>query len=121
MKQQMIDEGNPPTSPVLVVSASFQDKTSVYHYQAAQRFVRVTFPNPSYVYVARQVLERGLYLQCLDAQPHCFLTYESNVSFVMRFMVDVGLCGAGWISVTGGNYAHVRRPTSHCDLELQTR
>lgn len=33
-----------------------------------------------------------------------FLTYESDVSFVMRYMVDSGIVGASWITLDGGSY-----------------
>ncbi len=33
-----------------------------------------------------------------------FLTYESNVAFVMRYMVDAGIVGANWVTLPAGKY-----------------
>ena len=50
-------------------------------------------------------------------------TYESNLEYILRFMVDTKLAGAGWVELPAGAYA-VRAPdqqTSHCQLEVDIR
>jgi DNA polymerase elongation subunit (family B) len=43
-------------------------------------------------------------LDCLDGNAKCFNTYESNVLFALRFMVDTDIVGGNW----------VRLPTESC-------
>ena len=50
-------------------------------------------------------------------------TYESNIEYVLRFMVDTKLAGAGWVELPPGAYT-VRPPdqcTSHCQIEVDVR
>ena len=34
-----------------------------------------------------------------------FSTFESNVLFVLRFMIDTGVVGGSWVSAHAGKYA----------------
>ncbi len=50
-------------------------------------------------------------------------TYESNIVFVLRFMIDTKVVGMNWIEVPAGKYK-VTPPTkkrSSCQLELTFR
>jgi len=49
-----------------------------------------------------------------------FQTYESNIPFVLRFMVDKRMTGAAWIELKPGSYSMVPddKKASHCQLEL---
>ncbi len=46
------------------------------------------------------ILEQGVALDCLDGHQRSFLTYESNVLFALRFMVDTDIVGGNWVCVT---------------------
>ena len=50
-----------------------------------------------------------------------FPTYESNVLFVLRFMVDCDVVGGNWVELPAGTYVHYGanhpRKISHCQLE----
>lgn len=35
----------------------------------------------------------------------CFSTFESNVLFVLRFMIDTGVVGGCWVTAHAGKYA----------------
>jgi DNA polymerase delta subunit 1 len=48
-----------------------------------------------------------------------FLTYESNILFAMRFMVDTGMVGGGWVELPAGQFRKVPAPgVSHCQIEV---
>lgn len=43
------------------------------------------------------ILEQGVPLDCLDGNAKSFQTYESNVLFALRFMVDTDIVGGNWV------------------------
>ena len=45
-----------------------------------------------------------------------FTTYESNIAFVMRYMVDAGIVGANWVALPAGKYL-LRSGPSNVQLE----
>lgn len=49
------------------------------------------------VLVAAAILEQGVPLDCLDGNAKSFQTYESNVLFALRFMVDTDIVGGNWV------------------------
>ena len=52
--------------------------------------------------------KEGARIECMDSRQHYFTTYESNVLYALRFMVDCGVVG-----VAGGLAPRFCRP---CDL-----
>ena len=47
-----------------------------------------------------------------------FLTYESNVLFALRFMIDCNVVGGNWIEVPAGKYRKTSKSLSNCQLEF---
>ena len=47
-----------------------------------------------------------------------FLTYESNILFALRFMIDCNIVGGNWIELPAGKYRKAARLMSYCQLEL---
>lgn len=47
-----------------------------------------------------------------------FMTYESNVLFALRFMIDCNVVGGNWIEVPVGKYKKTVRSSSYCQLEF---
>lgn len=47
-----------------------------------------------------------------------FLTYESNILFALRFMIDCNIVGGNWIEVPAGKYMKMTKSMSYCQLEL---
>ena len=45
------------------------------------------------------ILEMGIALDCLGGRTRSFQTYESNVVFALRFMVDCGISGGNWVEL----------------------
>ena len=48
-----------------------------------------------------------------------FMTYESNVVFALRFMIDCGVSGGNWVQLPAGSYQLVppAQAITHCQLE----
>ena len=69
------------------------------------------------------LLEDGVELGRLGLPRTAFDTFESNVLFVLRYMIDAGVVGGGWVSAPAGKY-HVggaggsRAKMSTCQLDL---
>jgi len=62
------------------------------------------------------ILERGITIEGLGSKS--FLTYESNILFALRFMIDCNIVGGNWIELPAGKYRKAARVMSYCQLEL---
>lgn len=62
------------------------------------------------------ILDRGIQIDGLGMKS--FMTYESNVLFALRFMVDCNIVGGNWIEVPYGKYKKTGRNLSYCQLEF---
>lgn len=47
-----------------------------------------------------------------------FMTFESNVLFALRFMIDCNIVGGNWIEVPAGKYKKSAKNLSYCQLEF---
>ena len=68
------------------------------------------------------LLEDGVELGPLGLPRTVFDTFESNVLFVLRYMIDAGVVGGGWVSAPAGKF-HVggaagRLKLSTCQLDI---
>ena len=73
--------------------------------------------------VCAALLEDGVELGRLGLSRVSFDTFESNVLFVLRYMIDAGVVGGGWVSAPAGKYAVgaagvARGKLSTCQLDL---
>lgn len=74
-------------------------------------FLKITLALPNMISVARGVLEKGMVIPGLSSTPLVLPTFESNVLFILRFMVDckvrsdarVLLC---WSSIDAAHATH---------------
>ncbi|KAF9610167.1 hypothetical protein IFM89_020604, partial [Coptis chinensis] len=62
------------------------------------------------------ILERGIQIDGLGIKS--FVTYESNVLFALRFMIDCDIVGGNLIEVPVGKYKKAVRTMSYCQLEF---
>lgn len=104
---------------IYVISIEPCNKQTIWNYQSEDRcdFLKISVSLPQHMSMARRILESGINFPRIG--PCTFLTYESDVSFVMRYMVDSGIVGANWITL---NDSFLIRPenkkTSSCQLEV---
>jgi DNA polymerase delta subunit 1 len=93
-----------------VANVEIQKKQSMMHFQREepQPFLKVTLTCPHMVTKTRQIFHD------LGTQ-----TYESNVQFPLRFMIDHDIGGGQWVSVKAGKYQLRERNTvTRCQIEL---
>ena len=62
------------------------------------------------------ILDRGIQIEGFGMKN--FVTYESNVLFALRFMVDCNIVGGNWIEVPAGKYKKTAKNLSYCQLEF---
>ena len=100
-----------------------EQKKSLWGYNPGQEraFLKVTTLLPNLVSTARTILERGLNIPGLGAQS--FQTYESNVLFILRFMIDCNIVGGNWLEFPKAAYS-VRRGSdkvTYSQIEVDVR
>ncbi|KAL2347216.1 hypothetical protein Fmac_001216 [Flemingia macrophylla] len=93
-------------------------RRSIMYYQQSnyQPFLKIVVALPTMVASCRGILDRGIQLDGLGMKS--FLTYESNVLFALRFMIDCNVVGGNWIEVPAGKYKKTARSLSYCQLEF---
>lgn len=89
-----------------------------YHFEESKDFIKVYVTMPSLVPGLKRLFDDGISLS--EWANIRFQTYESNVPFVLRFMIDNNISGADWIELLPNTYSvrtgsHV---TSRCSLEV---
>lgn len=62
------------------------------------------------------ILDRGIQIDGLGTKS--FMTYESNVLYALRFMIDCNIVGGNWIEVPVGKYKRTGKSLSSCQLEF---
>lgn len=85
-----------------------------YHGGQLDDFIKITMAIPKHVPIARKVLDTGKIWNGTKMP-----TFESDIVFVLRFMVDLKLVGCSWIKVEHGKYnlAHKLKHVSTCQIE----
>ena len=88
------------------LSVTMEMKKSIMGYSPGgpKPFLRVALATPNLVAPARGIMESGLSLGTDGMGSRAFLTYESNVLYALRFMVDKGVVGGCWVTLPKGKY-----------------
>lgn len=70
--------------------------------------------------VSTGILEQGVYIESLNMS-RGFTTYESNVLFALRFMIDHKVVGGNWVELPAGMHTYQgpasSNKLSHCQME----
>ncbi|XP_022785647.1 DNA polymerase delta catalytic subunit-like [Stylophora pistillata] len=115
------------TQAVLAVDCEMKESIYGYHSNRKIPFLRITMALPKLIAPAKRILETGF--KCADLPERGYSTYESNIDYEVRFMVDTGVVGCNWIELPAGKYK-VRSPSiqgsgksevnpvSHCQIEV---
>ena len=103
-----------------VLKMDMVQKSSIMNYHGGKdfAFIKITVTQPKYIAVAKRLLDQGIQVPGFNTQS--FPTFESNLSFDMRFMIDFGVVGANWIELPANKYRirSVDKHTSHAQLEV---
>ncbi|XP_035674123.1 DNA polymerase delta catalytic subunit-like [Branchiostoma floridae] len=87
-----------------VLAVEMMEKENMYGFHGNQRlpFLRITVALPRLIAPAKRLLEQGF--SCPGYGLHGYQSFESNVDFEIRFMVDTGVIGCNWIELPAGKY-----------------
>ncbi|KAL8541954.1 hypothetical protein ACS0TY_002988 [Phlomoides rotata] len=104
--------------PKLVRRIELVQRRSIMYYQqqSSQSFLKIVVALPTMVTSCRGILDRGIQIDGMSTKS--FMTYESNVFFALRFMIDCNIVGGNWIEVPGGKYKKTARNPTYCQLEF---
>ncbi|XP_060591908.1 DNA polymerase delta catalytic subunit-like isoform X2 [Ruditapes philippinarum] len=105
-------------------------KESIYGFHGNRKipFIKITVALQRLIAPAKRLLEQGF--NCPGYGQYGFQSYESNIDFEIRFMVDSNVVGCNWIEVPAGKYSlrdkensnqsDAKRPPlkSRCQIEL---
>lgn len=97
-----------------------ENKQSVYgyHFGTTKTFLKVYVSMPSMVPGVKRLFDDGVSIS--NGSYFKGQTFESNVPFVLRFMIDNNITGSDWIEFPRGTYS-IRGPTervSRCTYEV---
>ncbi|CAI5983148.1 unnamed protein product [Closterium sp. NIES-65] len=104
---------------VVVIRVEMLKAQGLLYYQGPDKktFLKITLALPTMVAPCRAYFEQGFEWNGFQFPA---TTYESNVLFALRFMIDCHVTGGNWISLPAGTY-RVRedaRKLSACQLEV---
>lgn len=87
-----------PVDCPFVHDLSIVSSKSLMHYHKGEKeFIRIYTGIPAYVKQLRGILETGIMVPGVGQRQ--FLTYESNILFVLRCMIDSKITGANWYNM----------------------
>ncbi|XP_074639008.1 DNA polymerase delta catalytic subunit-like [Acropora palmata] len=113
-----------------VLAVECEMKESIYGFHGKRKipFLRITMALPRLIAPAKRILETGFKFASFPER--CYSTYESNIDYEVRFMVDTEVVGCNWIELPAGKYK-VRspatiddsyktgvQPKSYCQIEV---
>ncbi|CAE8624823.1 unnamed protein product, partial [Polarella glacialis] len=81
-------------------------------------FLRVVLAVPSLVGMCRRIIEAGFPLSGGKGRMEPTTSYETNIPFPLRFMVDQSLKGGGWVTLESALRRAPRDKASSCQIEV---
>uniref|UniRef100_A0A8C7JG91 DNA polymerase n=1 Tax=Oncorhynchus kisutch TaxID=8019 RepID=A0A8C7JG91_ONCKI len=87
---------------VLAVDITRKESMYGYHGKRIADFLRITMAMPRLIAPAKRLLEQGFKFEPFPIQS--FSSYEANIDFEIRFMVDSDVVGCCWIELPKGKY-----------------
>ena len=101
-------------------------KQSIMGYNTTHsRFLKVFVAMPTLVPTLKRIMEEGIELPGVtsvgETSQVCYQPFECNVPFVLRFMIDRDITGAGWLTLPADTYKlklNEREKRSHCQIEV---
>lgn len=123
LERQLQQRANDRKLQHMVLAVEVHEKSTLFQWQGGTHslFFRVEVGIPNLVAMARTICEGGFELtENRGSFPGC-TTYETNIPFALRFMVDRKIPGGGWVEVS--DQYEIRpdnRKRSHCQIEVDT-
>lgn len=114
---------NPENIQEAVLEVSLVEKKNLYGYtgDSTSLFIRISVVFPKMIAATKRLLEREIIMEKFDFQD-C-RTFETNIDFDIRFMVDTNVVGCSWIELPARKWRLRKRNStpsidSRCQLEV---
>lgn len=91
-----------------------------YQPQPSRLFLKIVLSVPTLVTTCKKLFEEGISLKWMgNGKYYRSTTYESNVLYALRFMIDCSVVGGNWVELPAGSYMLVapQGHQTHCQLE----
>lgn len=106
------------------------DHKSIMGYNTSHtKFLKVYVAMPTLVPTLKRLLEEGMHLPGIspisssvthnmwqEGEGSSYQPFECNVPFVLRFMIDEDICGAGWLTLPRGAYKFRSNKVTNCQV-----
>ncbi|KXS16767.1 DNA polymerase delta catalytic subunit [Gonapodya prolifera JEL478] len=81
-------------------------KESIYHYHGNQKspFIQIRMVDPKTIALAKRILGAGIDVHDFRNNLTFHTSFESNISYDLRFMIDNSVFGANWIELPPKSY-----------------
>jgi DNA polymerase delta subunit 1 len=98
-------------------------KSSIYGYHGDQKspYIRVTTKDPRNISKCKLKIETGIHVAGLDRPCQADTTFESNLAYILRFMIDCKVPGSNWIELPATTWKFVNHGSSSAQFEVETR
>ncbi|KAF9438595.1 DNA-directed DNA polymerase delta [Entomortierella beljakovae] len=102
-----------------IVKIEWKNKESIFGYHGGEKspFLKITLKDPRFVSAAKRSIEKGL--SFAGFTDFTAQTYESNIAYLLRFMIDCKVTGANWIELPAGTYQLRDDPTSNAQINAE--
>lgn len=97
---------------------------SIMGYESAHtHFFKIMVAMPTLIPTLKRIMEEGIDLagvQCGDDGSTQYSAFECNVPFVLRYMIDQDISGAGWMTLPKKTYQlrNVAEKVTNCQVEI---
>uniref|UniRef100_A0A8C5GVQ9 DNA polymerase n=1 Tax=Gouania willdenowi TaxID=441366 RepID=A0A8C5GVQ9_GOUWI len=91
------------STTVLAVDITRKENIYGYHGKQIMDFLRITMAMPRLIAPAKRLLEQGFKFGRFPIQH--YQSFEANIDFEIRFMVDSGVVGCCWMELPKGKYS----------------
>ncbi|CAG8460463.1 9538_t:CDS:10 [Cetraspora pellucida] len=102
------------------VEVKFKETIQGFHGKQKCPFLKLSFVDTKTLNVARRIIEDGNFT--FKGREVGAITFESNIKYVLRFMIDCKVTGANWIELPPKTYRFCAEfeKYSRCQLEIIT-
>lgn len=103
LDEELLNSGCRDKLPKYVTNVEVVPRSTLMNWQGTDHlpFFKVTVAVPGVIATCRSIIERGFTLKNGNQFP-AGTSYETNIPFVLRFMVDQQIVGGGWVKLDSG-------------------
>lgn len=92
-----------------------QKKSIMGYHENPDGFLEIVVCSPSIVPKCRTILMDGF---SFGGTTRRYGVFECDMPYVLRYMIDHSIVGAGWVRIVGGEYRLRKAKASHCQFEV---